>query len=263
VAVAWGGAAGKAVVSFTAPASIGSSPITSYTVTASPGGVTATGTSSPITLSGLTPQTGYTYSVVATSAAGSSAPATTGESHFYSVVETFTEPSMMLATHTTVFDGTFTFDATHELVSDLQGTLTEVMTGADPIKLTLGYQLSAEPVTIAGQDGLLVTTFLLDTINTFDPDGFAPGLTRYYGLGAGAPNPADGGVGNAYAMIFVNTTGGPATPPGPDQIAVLAYADCAEGGMMGNMCMTGTTAAVYGRAGTMGGYPSAQVVTEL
>jgi hypothetical protein len=61
-----------ATVSFTAPASNGGSSITSYTVTSSPGGVTATGSSSPITVSGLTASTAYTFTVTATNAAATS-----------------------------------------------------------------------------------------------------------------------------------------------------------------------------------------------
>jgi hypothetical protein len=58
-------------VAFTAGANNGS-PITNYTVTASPGGATASGASSPITVTGLTNGTAYTFTVVATSAIGSS-----------------------------------------------------------------------------------------------------------------------------------------------------------------------------------------------
>ena len=64
-------AVGQATVSFTAGASNGA-PITSYTVTSSPGGQTATGSSSPLVITGLTDGTSYTFTVVATSAAGSS-----------------------------------------------------------------------------------------------------------------------------------------------------------------------------------------------
>ena len=39
----------SALITFTPPASDGGSPITVYTVTSSPGGVTGTGASSPIT----------------------------------------------------------------------------------------------------------------------------------------------------------------------------------------------------------------------
>jgi hypothetical protein len=72
----------QAVVSFTAPANNGSG-IISYTVTSSPGGFTATGGSSPITVLGLTnntavppnpPNSSYTFTVVATNGVGTSSP---------------------------------------------------------------------------------------------------------------------------------------------------------------------------------------------
>lgn len=59
----------QATVSFSAPASNGK-PITSYTVTSSPGNITATGAASPITVTGLTNGTAYTFTVIATNAAG-------------------------------------------------------------------------------------------------------------------------------------------------------------------------------------------------
>jgi hypothetical protein len=57
---------GAAVVTFTAPASDGGSAILSYTVTSSPGGFTATGASSPLTVTGLQSSTSYTFTVTAT-----------------------------------------------------------------------------------------------------------------------------------------------------------------------------------------------------
>jgi len=57
-------------VAFTAPASSGGIAITGYTVTANPGGATATGSGSPVRVTGLTPGTSYTFIVTATNSAG-------------------------------------------------------------------------------------------------------------------------------------------------------------------------------------------------
>ena len=63
----------QATVTFTAPVSDGGSAITVYTVTSNPGNTTVTGSTSPITVTGLTGGTGYTFTVTATNVIGSSA----------------------------------------------------------------------------------------------------------------------------------------------------------------------------------------------
>lgn len=65
---------GSATVSFAAPLDNGGATITYYTVTSSPGGHTATGAASPITVGGLTNGTAYTFTVTAHNVAGASAP---------------------------------------------------------------------------------------------------------------------------------------------------------------------------------------------
>ncbi|MFA7285919.1 MAG: fibronectin type III domain-containing protein [Candidatus Paceibacterota bacterium] len=61
----------KASVSFSAPSSNGSA-ITSYTVTSNPGSIVATGSSSPILVTGLTSGTSYNFTVSATNGVGTS-----------------------------------------------------------------------------------------------------------------------------------------------------------------------------------------------
>lgn len=65
-------------VSFTAPSNLGTGAIT-YTATSSPGGVTGTG-ASPITVSGLTTGTAYTFTVTASTPGGTSAPSAASNS---------------------------------------------------------------------------------------------------------------------------------------------------------------------------------------
>lgn len=60
----------SATVNFTAPASTGGSPILDYTVTSTPGNITAVGTGTSIVISGLTNGTVYTFTVKARNIVG-------------------------------------------------------------------------------------------------------------------------------------------------------------------------------------------------
>lgn len=66
-------------VAFTAPGNVGAG-VSSYTATSSPGGLTGSSATSPITVSGLTTNTAYTFTVIAGSAYGNSFPSAASNS---------------------------------------------------------------------------------------------------------------------------------------------------------------------------------------
>lgn len=73
---------GSVSVAFTAPSFDGKLPVTGYTVTSSPQGLTGTGSSSPISVTGLNTasSSSYTFTVTATNAAGTSAASSASSS---------------------------------------------------------------------------------------------------------------------------------------------------------------------------------------
>jgi uncharacterized protein (TIGR02145 family) len=127
----------QATVSFTAPASTGGSPITGYTATSSPGGFTASGAASPLTLTGLSNGTSYTFSVVATNAVGSSVASVA------SVAVTPIAPFVC---------GTSTVTFTYNGVSVTYGTVSRAYGGAVGTKCWLDRNLGASRVATSSTD---------------------------------------------------------------------------------------------------------------
>lgn len=131
----------QATVSFMAPTNTGGSPITSYTVTSSPGGFTATavGTSSSATVTGLTNGTAYTFTVTATNVAGTSVPSTASNSATPKGAQAiiFNNPGTqnfgtsptLTASSTSTLTVTFTSSATGVCTITTGGTLTFVSAG--------------------------------------------------------------------------------------------------------------------------------------
>ncbi|HEX5354901.1 MAG TPA: PEP-CTERM sorting domain-containing protein [Aquabacterium sp.] len=184
----------------------------------------------------------------------------------YNVTTVWYEPDTR--PNDSIFVGTFDYDITTHAITNLQGQLSESMTGNsvgypnDSMTwLTLGNQLVSWYDAALG--GTFAATFKNADTRTFwtglGGDGWSPeaGIAAggvYDGFPKAARNP-----GNAYALIFVPND--PLSPLTQAQLDKLAYADCAPGGMMGAVCMTGTSLAGYGAVGTMSGVPASQVIT--
>jgi hypothetical protein len=69
-----------ASVPFTGPTDFGDAAISTYTATSNPGGITASNATSPISVSGLTANTSYTFTVTATNSFGISNPSAASNS---------------------------------------------------------------------------------------------------------------------------------------------------------------------------------------
>lgn len=68
---------GSATITFTPPTDNGGASVTSYTVTSSPGNYSVTSSGSPVTITGLTNGTAYTFTIYATNSVGNSTNVTT------------------------------------------------------------------------------------------------------------------------------------------------------------------------------------------
>ena len=129
-----------ATLTFSAPAFDGGVPITSYTATSSPGGITSTLNQSgggTCNITGLTTGTAYTFTVTATNAIGTSASSGASNS-----ITTYSVPVNTVAP---VVSGTATYGQT---LSTTTGTWTGV-----PSSFSYGYQWQRSGSNIGGATG--------------------------------------------------------------------------------------------------------------
>jgi hypothetical protein len=129
----------QASVSFTAPGSNGNSTITAYTVTSTPGGATTSGAASPLTVTGLSNGTPYTFKVTATNAAGTSTASSASNSVIPTAPQiiTFANPGpqnfgtspTLTATATSGLSVSFTSSTTAVCTITSGGALTFITTG--------------------------------------------------------------------------------------------------------------------------------------
>ncbi|WP_372632906.1 S-layer homology domain-containing protein [Cohnella sp.] len=176
---------GEATVSFTPPANNGGSAITGYKVISEPGGITATGTTSPITVTGLTNDTTYTFKVVATNSAGDS-PASAPSA---SVTPTAPAGSPGAPTNVTAVPGnglaTISFTPP---ANDGGNSITGYIVTSHPGSLTATG--AASPITITGLTNGTSYTFTVKAINAA---GSSAASTASSTVVPSAPTGGDGG----------------------------------------------------------------------
>jgi len=182
----------SAVVSWSAPTSNGGSAITGYTVTSSPGGLTATTTSATTaTVSGLTNGTPYTFRVVATNAEGGSPPS----------------PASVAVTPATVPGPPATVTATAGNTSAVVSWSAPTSNGGSAIT---GYTVTSSP------GGLTATTTSATTATVSGLTNGTPYTFRVVAtnaVGGSPPSPASVAVTPAAASSPAPT---PAPTPAPE-----------------------------------------------
>jgi trimeric autotransporter adhesin len=185
----------QATVIFTAPVSDGGSAITGYTVTSVPDGLTGTGTASPITVSGLTNGTAYTFTVTATNAIGNSA-ASSATNSVTPVVPTTVPGAPTIGTATAgTAQAVITFTAP---VSDGGSAITGYTVTSSPDGLTGAG--TASPITVAGLTNGTAYTFTVTATNAIGT-GVASSASN-----SGTPlAPITDNDGNVYNNVTIGT----------------------------------------------------------
>ena len=146
----------QATISFSAPAGNGGPLISGYTVTASPGGVTASGSGSSIVISGLTNGTPYTFTVTANNITGSSSASTASSS-----VTPATVPGLPVITSAVAGNGQVTLNFT--LPDNGGDAITQYTVTTTPGGTTTG---TSSPITITGLSNGSSYSFGLTATNT-------------------------------------------------------------------------------------------------
>ena len=149
-------------VTFTAPANVGGSSITSYTVTSSTGGFTGTGATSPVTVTGLTNGTAYTFTVTATNSYGTGTAS--GASNSATPYTVPGAPTIGTATSTGTTTATISFTAP---ASNGGSTITSYTAVSSPGSITGTLsQAGSGTITVSGLTAGTSYTFTVYATNT-------------------------------------------------------------------------------------------------
>ena len=184
---------GQATVSFTPPTPRGN-PVTSYTVTSNPGAKTARGSASPLTVTGLTNGTSYTFRVTATNSVGDGA-----QSAASNAVTPMTYPGAPTIGTATGGNAQATVTFTAPASNGGSAITSYTVTSNPDGKTAMG---SASPLTVTGLTNGTSYTFTVKASNSMGPgDASAASNSVTPVTVPGAPTIGTATGGNALATV--------------------------------------------------------------
>jgi Fibronectin type III domain/Putative Ig domain/Carboxypeptidase regulatory-like domain len=204
---------GQATVSWSPPSSDGGSPVTSYTVTATDttnpasGGQTATGSASPLTVTGLTGGDSYTFTVTARNANGTSAPSEPSD------VVTIQQQTTITSAASTTAEMRAPFDFTVTTTGIPIAAITETGTMPAGVTLTDNHDGTAEltGTPTAGSAGSYpITIIAANGVGSPASQSFTLTVTSATYPPAFTSDSADAETFDVPFSFTVNTTGYPA-----------------------------------------------------
>ena len=148
---------GSATITFTAPVT-GGTP-TSYTATSSPGGLTGSGASSPVTVTGLSSATAYTFTVKGTNATATGPESSASGSVTATTVPQAPTVGTVSVTNTTTVSVPFTAGATG-------GSSITSYTATSSPSISLSVSGTTSPLTVTGSFAQATAyTFTISAVN--------------------------------------------------------------------------------------------------
>jgi hypothetical protein len=198
---------GQATISFTPPANNGGSAITGYTATSTPGGLTASGSASPIIVTGLTNGTAYTFKVHATNAVGNSDLSAASNSVTPTSAPGATVPGAPTIGTATAGNGQATCSFTPP-ASDGGSPITSYILVASPGGASTSG--AGSPLTLTGLTNGTAYTFRVKAVNAVGESALSAASNSVTPTGAtvpSAPNIGTATAGDAQATVTF-------TPPG-------------------------------------------------
>ena len=183
----------EASVAFTAPSNNGGAAITGYTVTSNPGGLTASGASSPLVVTGLSMNQAYTFTVVANNGSASAASAASNSITTIPVVPS--APLNLVASSTASGTASIAFDVP---ASDGGAAITNYVVTSNPAGGTGSG--SASPIAVSGLTDGISYTFTLVATNSAGDSPASAASNAVTPVGASQP------VTNVVASYTAGTT---------------------------------------------------------